>query len=72
MEGGDGGFADGEDAFLVALAKDADDAEIEVEVVEREVGEFGGAEAGGVKEFDDGLIAEGEAVVGGDGVEEGV
>lgn len=71
FEGGDGGGADGDDAFLVAFAQDADDAQVEVEVVEGEFGEFRGAQAAGVEEFDDGLVAECEAVAGFGGVEEG-
>jgi hypothetical protein len=71
--GGDGvagGAADRGEAGFGAFAGDADPAFFEAEAFEAGAGEFGEAEAGGVEEFEDGAVAAGEGVVGGDGFEE--
>ncbi len=57
FDGVDGGCADGDDAFLVALAADADDADGWDPVCEEHVGGFAGAQAAGVHEFEHGAIA---------------
>jgi len=59
-EAGEGGFADGDDAFFVALAGDAEEAGFAVDGVEGELGDFRDAEAAGVHEFEDGFVAEPE------------
>src|SRR5271170_1539508 len=47
----------GDDAFLVALAADAEDALFLVDVDKIEAGEFADAEASGVEKFEKGAIA---------------
>ena len=72
VHGAKRGTADGDDAFLHAFSENADDAEIGVDVFEVEFGEFGGAQAAGVEELEDGAVADGEAMVRRDGGDEGI
>ena len=72
LDSGDGDGVERDEAFFAALAQDADDAEVEVEVGELEVGEFAGTEAGGVEELEDGGVARGELFAWVDGGQQGV
>lgn len=63
FEGAGGGGADGDDAFLVAFAHDFDATDVEVEPIEVHVGDFAGAQAGGVHEFEHGDVTEIEIVI---------
>ena len=64
LEGGEGGTADRDDAFLGALAEDADVLAEEVDVLYVEPAELGNAEAAGVEELEDGGIAQGHPGLG--------
>lgn len=51
------GLADRYQASLVALARDPDDGQIEVNVIDSEVGQFACASAAGVHEFEQGAVS---------------
>lgn len=59
LEGGDGDAADGDDSFLAAFADDGCVSGLEVELFEAEGAKFSQAQARGVGEFENGLVAEG-------------
>ncbi len=58
----DGGAAEGDDALFVAFAADLGAGLIEVEILFAEGADFADAEASGVEEFEDGVVAESEGV----------
>ena len=62
VESLDGSAAEGNDALLVAFAADESAAGVEGEVGDAETGELGDAKAGGVEQFEDSAVAEGDGV----------
>jgi len=59
LDGFEGRGADGDDALLLAFAKDADGLGEGINMGDIEAGELGEAEAGGVEELEDGGVADG-------------
>src|SRR4051812_7979951 len=59
-EGGGGGRVEWDDPLLPPLAEDADDAAGQVHVIEVETNQLAEAQAGGVEQFEDGLVAPAE------------
>lgn len=55
--------AEGNESDLAALAADAKTAFGDGKIMQRQIGEFGDAQAGGVEEFEDGGIADGLGAV---------
>jgi len=70
LEGLDGLAADGSEAVLAALAADAEDAFLHIEVGHVELDELADTDAGGVEDFEHGFIAGGEQVGVAGGIEE--
>ena len=72
-ESGGGDVPEGDEPLFVALADDAHEALFEVNVRDLQVAGLGDAQAAAVEDFEDGAVAEGAPVAGGDvhGVEDG-